>query len=225
MLEMKKRGIELGKYATNHSLKDRHHEQRLKKFTVLVFPVCFGLILPQLLSGILSMIYIRLNQLLALVGWYAFALFFLLKYYDYCWQQGYLKPSYLKLLKGTCLGISLVGFEWIFSTVFPKADGATIDEHAVPIMLLAVCVFAPLWEEVVFRGILNAKIFKKRFVGVLISSILFAVLHGYVSPAMLFYFCLGIAFSLVNRDQTDVFTSVVAHMSFNVIVLILTLSS
>ncbi|WP_334047780.1 CPBP family intramembrane glutamic endopeptidase [Lacticaseibacillus paracasei] len=92
-------------------------------------------------------------------------------------------------------------------------------------MLLAVCVFAPLWEEVVFRGILNAKIFKKRFVGVLISSILFAVLHGYVSPAMLFYFCLGIAFSLVNRDQTDVFTSVVAHMSFNVIVLILTLSS
>ncbi|MDN6333890.1 MAG: CPBP family intramembrane metalloprotease, partial [Lacticaseibacillus paracasei] len=91
MLEMKKRGIELGKYATNHSLKDRHHEQRLKKFTVLVFPVCFGLILPQLLSGILSMIYIRLNQLLALVGWYAFALFFLLKSYDYCWQQVSLK--------------------------------------------------------------------------------------------------------------------------------------
>ncbi|WP_334047752.1 hypothetical protein [Lacticaseibacillus paracasei] len=111
MPDMKKRDTELSKYAANHSLEDRHQEQKPEKPTVLLFPVCFGLILPQLLSGILSMVYIRLNQQVALIGWYAFALFFLLKSYDYCWQQGYLKPSYLKLLKGICLGISLVGFE------------------------------------------------------------------------------------------------------------------
>ncbi|WP_225423784.1 CPBP family glutamic-type intramembrane protease [Lacticaseibacillus casei] len=49
-----------------------------------------------------------------------------------------------------------------------------------PLILLYACVCGPVWEEVLFRGILNKRIFNGSIFGLIMSSLGFSLLHGYL---------------------------------------------
>lgn len=86
-----------------------------------------------------------------------------------------------------------------------------------------MCFLGPIWEEIIFRGILIEKIPGNSFVKILITSILFSLFHGYMSIVLLFYFIVGVFFGLANRNENDLSTSIIAHIVVNTVVVIINL--
>lgn len=90
--------------------------------------------------------------------------------------------------------------------------------------LLAVVV-APLFEEILFRGIL-LPVLARRF-GVLAAvaaiSILFAVIHGHV-PSLVTLFLLSVALSTAYLFTRSLTTSIVMHALFNAVTVTILLS-
>jgi uncharacterized protein len=90
-------------------------------------------------------------------------------------------------------------------------------------MIISLCFLTPICEELGFRGVMQnylSNIFGY-WPSILITSLIFVFLHGYEIVASLCLFISTIGFSLFNRASGTMKTSIVSHMTYNIIVTIL----
>lgn len=93
------------------------------------------------------------------------------------------------------------------------------------VMLLNAGVIAPIIEELVFRKAFKDAI-KGKWPFILISGIVFGLMHVVVATTwidLIFfvpYACLGIAFAYMYYDTDSVFTSMLAHIFHNTVLIL-----
>ncbi len=185
----------------------------------LRFPIWFGLVVPQIALGFIG--FIRPNNQIFLVIWYVLTFFYMFVSYKYLAAASYLKPSPSKIFVGLLGGVSVLILEVAFSELFPNIQGSQFSPNMLPFIPLYACVCGPVWEEVLFRGILSKRIFDGSIFGLVVSSLGFSLLHGYLSPFIILYFLMALIFSFCNRGKTDVSASIVAHIVVNTVVFFL----
>jgi len=86
-------------------------------------------------------------------------------------------------------------------------------------LISTVCIIAPIFEEVVFRGLIFSRFQSSKFgtIGaVFITSIIFSILHFQYEPiAMLFIFVDAILLSFVRYKTENVTYCIALHILFN----------
>ncbi|HOQ17869.1 MAG TPA: type II CAAX endopeptidase family protein [Defluviitaleaceae bacterium] len=118
--------------------------------------------------------------------------------------------------------ISLTGAE----TYFPEHEeviNSIVGELAIQ-NIIVTAITAPLFEEILFRGLIFRQV-KKSFpvaAAVIIQSILFALLHGNTLQ-MLYTFILGVSAALVCQWGDSLWNAIVLHIFYNGTSLILTI--
>ncbi|MDG3061424.1 CPBP family intramembrane metalloprotease [Lacticaseibacillus casei] len=185
----------------------------------LRFAIWFGLVMPQV--ALWGIGFVRPNNPIFLVIWYVLTFFYMFVSYKYLAAVSYLKPSPSKIFIGLLGGILVLILEVIFAELFPNIQGSQLDPNMTPFIPLYACICGPLWEEVLFRGILNKRIFRGSILGLVVSSLGFSLLHDYLSPLIILYFLMALIFSFCNRGKTDISASIVAHMVVNTVVFFL----
>jgi membrane protease YdiL (CAAX protease family) len=81
---------------------------------------------------------------------------------------------------------------------------------------LVVCLLGPITEEVVFRGLIFRLLRDEGFVkpGIIVSSVLFAVIHGGVSDALM-AFPVGVALAWLYDQTGRLSAPLAAHILLN----------
>jgi membrane protease YdiL (CAAX protease family) len=92
---------------------------------------------------------------------------------------------------------------------------------ATPIMIFAITIAGPILEEIIFRKIIFGSLYK-RFnfaVGLIISSLLFAVVHNDFKH-LLIYFVMGGIFAFLYVKTNRIIVPIIAHVAMNSFVVI-----
>jgi uncharacterized protein len=91
---------------------------------------------------------------------------------------------------------------------------------ALIVYFFELSIFAPICEEFIFRGMILQNLRKYGdFFAVLVSSLMFGILHGNLSQAP-FAFIVGIALGLVVIETGSIFVSMLLHCCINTVSLI-----
>lgn len=81
---------------------------------------------------------------------------------------------------------------------------------------LYICVIGPFIEEIIFRGLLMRYAFLNSWLGLMVSSALFATAHGpSIWIQFLIYFTIGLALGLAYKKTSQLQTSMAMHMLYN----------
>ena len=112
--------------------------------------------------------------------------------------------------------ISAVGPDWLVPDESSIPDSAFDEPIVIPIAVVLTLLFAPLMEETFFRGfVFGALRFRWGVLGAaLASGFLFAALHFQVGTVIPFT-AIGILFALVYVYSGSLFASIIAHLLFN----------
>ena len=91
----------------------------------------------------------------------------------------------------------------------------------ISIFVIGSAVVAPIYEELLFRGIIFPKLIQKTnfTIALLLSSLIFAVLHFHLS-ALLPLFVLSIILSITDLYTSTIWASISLHALFNLISII-----
>lgn len=96
-----------------------------------------------------------------------------------------------------------------------------ISSYKIPMILLSA-IFIPFTEEIVFRYSLGSLI-KNKVVFVIVSSILFGIMHG-IELATLLYIFIGAIYAIIYiKTDKNIIASTIAHAINNIIGIILIL--
>ncbi|MBQ4063530.1 MAG: CPBP family intramembrane metalloprotease [Bacteroidaceae bacterium] len=83
--------------------------------------------------------------------------------------------------------------------------------------IISMAIIAPILEELLFRGAIQGflmHIFKNPWVGIVIASLLFGVIHG--NPIQIFYAtCIGIGFGWIYYRTGSLLPAIVGHIFNN----------
>jgi len=141
-----------------------------------------------------------------------------------CWDQcGIRTPTpgrelIIGLGIAACFGLIVLGIDMAARLFVP--GGIIMPLIGRPVVkdplrfLLVGCIFAPLVEELFFRGIIYSWIRRSQTVpvAVLVSAALFASMHGFLSPVQLIG---GIAFAVVYEWRGSIWAAYVLHVLAN----------
>ncbi|WP_164908467.1 CPBP family intramembrane glutamic endopeptidase [Halobacillus litoralis] len=85
-----------------------------------------------------------------------------------------------------------------------------------PVYLISVILFVPIYEEIIYRGIIQHGLTKRlgSLMGIILSSLLFGVIHG---DYLVFGFIMGVAFGVVYHCKKSLFVSILLHILWNII--------
>jgi membrane protease YdiL (CAAX protease family) len=123
------------------------------------------------------------------------------------------------------IGQSVAG--WIQLLLFDIQPGSENTQEimgfvtAAPIMIFAVSVAGPILEEIIFRKIIFGALYK-RFnfaTGLIVSSLLFAVVHQDFKH-LLIYFVMGGIFAFLYVKTNRIIVPIIAHVAMNSFVVI-----
>ncbi|MGJ9385843.1 lysostaphin resistance A-like protein [Salipaludibacillus sp. CF4.18] len=92
---------------------------------------------------------------------------------------------------------------------------------SVPLMMLAVAVFAPVMEEIVFRMVIFGSLFKRFgfWIASISSGLIFAVVH-WDFENLLVYLSMGIVFAFLYVKTKRIIVPIIAHVGINSFVMI-----
>lgn len=127
------------------------------------------------------------------------------------------------LLYGLLLGILIIIVAGLVSRILPQPSSANntslLVQHNILIAGVFVVLIAPVLEEILFRGILANK------VGVVLSSILFSVIHigsgdlySIIYPAII-TFIIGSVLGTVYKKTKSLLLVILAHSIYNIFIL------
>ncbi len=111
-----------------------------------------------------------------------------------------------------------------FGAVFSGADMSVGREmmnykspRTITVMLVYACFVAPLTEEIMYRGLIlkNLSRVSQRF-GIIMSALLFGLMHGNVSQ-FIFAFFMGIFFAHIDIKHNSLLPSMIIHSFVNII--------
>ncbi|MDG3062400.1 CPBP family intramembrane metalloprotease [Lacticaseibacillus casei] len=90
-------------------------------------------------------------------------------------------------------------------------------------MMLAVCLFGPICEELAFRGVIEHYLSKffSYWVAVVVTALIFVLLHAEAIIPSLSLFIFAVGLSVLNKNSGTLRTSIIAHITYNVLVTIL----
>lgn len=111
----------------------------------------------------------------------------------------------------------------IFESIFPQSEEdyqETIQSliHSPITSFLQVCIIAPVVEETLMRGVIlgGLKNTYGSITALLVSSVLFAVLHFNMAQTLSAFMC-GIVLGLLYLRTRSVFCCIIAHCGYNFI--------
>jgi len=91
-----------------------------------------------------------------------------------------------------------------------------------PLLIVVTSVIGPILEEIIFRKIIFRVIYKRTnfFIGALISSFLFAIVHGEPEHILL-YASMGFTFAFLYVRTNRITVPIFAHIMMNTIVVLI----
>ena len=111
---------------------------------------------------------------------------------------------------------------WINNIAMPDFINEAFDELAVSpiILIISVAVVAPIYEEIIFRGILLKGMAKKMnpTVALVVSAVFFALVHMNI-PQGINAFLLGLVIGFIYLRTESIYLSIFAHFINNVLAL------
>ncbi|MBR7684881.1 CPBP family intramembrane metalloprotease [Streptococcus equi subsp. zooepidemicus] len=98
-----------------------------------------------------------------------------------------------------------------------------INTPKIYIILIALAILGPVFEELLCRGLLMTSYFKESrfYMDIVLSASVFSVLHligfswGWVE--FLYYFLMGALFAIIFRMGNSIYYSIIAHIVWNII--------
>ncbi|MDG5473114.1 type II CAAX endopeptidase family protein [Jeotgalibacillus sp. ET6] len=95
------------------------------------------------------------------------------------------------------------------------ADIISLLEY-VPVAALAVAVFGPILEEIVFRGVIFGWLYRKYnfFISGMLSALIFAAIHLDFTH-ILIYTAMGFAFAFLYAMTKRIIVPIIAHIAIN----------
>ncbi|EPH99667.1 MULTISPECIES: CPBP family intramembrane glutamic endopeptidase [unclassified Enterococcus] len=115
---------------------------------------------------------------------------------------------------------------WLFGETAPSQNTQDIIKMILtsPAFILATTIAGPIMEELVFRRSILGIVarYSNFWVGLIISSLLFAVAHN--DGHLLLYFFLGAFFSLLYKSTGRIWTSMITHVGMNSLVVLVQLA-
>lgn len=153
---------------------------------------------------------------------------FIIMFWDYKKHGKYIKFEKDYILKYVLVGI---GFNLICSIIisfFPENILAQYSETMKlsfnSASILGIALVAPIAEELVYRGIIRESLsIINPFYGVVVSSLLFALMH--IHPIQMCYaFFMGMLCSIIDMNKKSLFPSIILHISINTMSVILYLT-
>jgi membrane protease YdiL (CAAX protease family) len=103
----------------------------------------------------------------------------------------------------------------------PATLAKTVSAGAWFIIFVAECVLGPVFEELCFRGVLyrSLRTMWGVFPSLIVSSLLFAILHGEVAPWLLFHkFAVGAVNALMYEKTKSLTPAIISHCLNNTFV-------
>ncbi|MGE6631565.1 CPBP family intramembrane glutamic endopeptidase [Bacillus sp. NPDC077027] len=93
--------------------------------------------------------------------------------------------------------------------------------ESIPLLVIVISVLGPISEEIVFRKIIFGVIYEKTnfFIGALISSVMFAVVHD-DSAHLLLYTAMGFSFAFLYAKTKRIIVPIGAHILMNSLVIL-----
>ena len=203
---------------------------------IIVAICCFlGMFLIPSIIAIILLKYVN-ETIGSIIGDVVFILILLLVFYkdlikEFKYYFGDFKNNFKKSFKIYILGFIGMIVCNLFILTFLKDMSSNENQvremlykNAIP-TLISISIIAPILEELIFRRSI-APIFKKRWVYVIISGLLFGCAHIIVNFVQgtfiitdLFYIlpyaCLGGAFALMDYNNKSVFPSIIIHAFHN----------
>ncbi|MBU3159384.1 CPBP family intramembrane metalloprotease [Clostridium frigoris] len=111
---------------------------------------------------------------------------------------------------------------WIRGISMPSFINEVFNELAVPpiVSIIGVIIVAPIYEEIIFRGILLKGMSKKinPFIAIVVSALLFAIVHMNI-PQGINAFLLGIVLGFIYLSSKSIYLSIFAHFINNMLAL------
>lgn len=91
-----------------------------------------------------------------------------------------------------------------------------------PLLIVVTSIIGPILEEIIFRKIIFRVIYKRTnfIIGALISSIIFAIVHG-EPEHLLLYASMGFTFAFLYVKTNRIIVPIFAHIMMNTIVVII----
>lgn len=92
---------------------------------------------------------------------------------------------------------------------------------------IAIGMFAPIMEELVFRGFFSRYFFEsdRKWLKLLVSSSIFALLHMFYPIEFIMYFMLGAIFYLAYARRENIVDSIVVHLLNNGLLVIISVAN
>ncbi len=135
-----------------------------------------------------------------------------------------------RFLQIVITGLIIVAVNYVITTIIEKTGAPmtnqdtildSLSRHKI-LMSINVCLFAPVIEELIFRYSFGTFI-KKEVVYIIISSIVFGLLHG-IGIVTTVYVLIGVALALVYlKNDKNIVASTIVHFMNNAISLIMTI--
>lgn len=162
-------------------------------------------------SSIIGIMILMTTKLIVYQDVYGFLGFKRIKKEHYTW----LVYSALVLTAGTFL-LELLA---IHPTVLITADTPLKKS----LLIIGMILFAPVFEELLFRGFLLSRMTillspKNHWIAVVITALLFAVLHlQYNTVIMIYIFCIGLFLSIMKLKTGNLWLPILFHVVGNLI--------
>lgn len=103
--------------------------------------------------------------------------------------------------------------KWILN--YTNAPMVTTNASLI-IRILSMGIFAPLAEEIVFRGCIQKSLDESmpRWAGIIITALIFAVMHGY-EIQVIYAFIFGVLISWIYARYNSILPTIIFHVAFN----------
>lgn len=120
-----------------------------------------------------------------------------------------------------CISLFTISLVNILTPVFP--DYSKVSQDMATGMnsilgILAVVLFAPIFEEILFRGLIFKELYKSSplWLALILQAIIFGVAHGN-KLQFIYTFILGLALALTYHWSNSIITPIILHCTYNIL--------
>ncbi|WP_212925022.1 CPBP family intramembrane glutamic endopeptidase [Oceanobacillus sp. J11TS1] len=128
--------------------------------------------------------------------------------------------NYIYVFVGYLLVIVSSGLVSYLSVNSQDYEVEIIQITSIPIIILfivATCIFGPVWEELFMKRVILdfSRIYLPFWLGMIITSLIFALLHNVPLPQRLFIFMLSVITCFVYKKTDSLYGPILIHSLWN----------
>lgn len=112
----------------------------------------------------------------------------------------------------------LVGLLTLIFPSYKEISNLMQESHTSIFKLFVIVVFAPIFEEIFFRGVIFGYL-KKNYnivLAIILQALVFGILHGNIVQGI-YAFILGVILALIYYYTNSLYSSIVFHLIFNLL--------